>query len=236
MYVGERQVNAAQFEQAIPHLQEAVRIAPLSDKAVLLLAKAALKSGDTEIAAKALNGHDDGKFEDGNDADFLEVKTLWERALGALKTAKQAVDLEQQDGKGVEAAKLMHQAAAQYPESKGLASQLNYFDQGAAFSEKNYDRFLALAQQAYDKEPNGMNKAAIASAWACKYAVSGNAEFRQNAEQILEQAQQMVKGDAEQEKAMEEFLPRLRYRLDTRVIVGPQEYNKRFRSGEKGKK
>src|SRR5262249_9511036 len=113
MYLGERLVSETKYAEAEPHLKEAVRIAPNSEKAVLLLAKDGLKIGDAETAGKALQGHGEGHFENGQDADFLEVKALWERAIAALEKANKAGELAQQDGKEAETAKLMHEAAAQ---------------------------------------------------------------------------------------------------------------------------
>src|SRR3954469_11107897 len=42
MYIGERLVDEHQYERALPFLKETLRVAPQSDKAVLLTAKAAL--------------------------------------------------------------------------------------------------------------------------------------------------------------------------------------------------
>ena len=236
MYRGEKLVNQAKYAEAVPHLKEAVRIAPGSDKAVLLLAKAALKIGDMETAEKALQGHDGGHFENGQDQDVLELKALWDRATGAAKKANEASKLALEGGKDVEAAKLFRAAAAQYPESKEIAAAVPYFDEGAAFEQKNYDRFLSLAQEVFAKKPNATNAATIASAWACKYAVSGDAQFKDEAEQFLLKAQQMAQSDAEEKKEMEDYAPRIRYRIDSRQIITIQEYNKRFRSNEKEKK
>ncbi len=236
MYRGERLVKQAKYGEAVPHLQEAVRIAPGSDKAVLLLAKAALKIGDMQTAAKALQGHEDGRFENGQDADFLELKALWDRATGAAKKANEAGKLAQEGGKDVQAAKLFREAAAEYPESKEMAAAVSYFDEGAAFEQKDYDKFLALAQEVFAKTPSASNAATIASAWACKYAVSGNVQFKDEAEQFLTKAQQMAQSDAEEMKRLEEYMPRIRNRIDSREIITKQEYDKKFRSNEKEKK
>jgi len=236
MYRGEKLVKQAKYAEAVPHLKEAVRIAPGSDKAVLRLAKAALKIGDMETAAKALEGHDEGRFENAQDEDFVEMKALWERATGAATKANEAGKLALEGGKDVEAAKLFREAAAQYPESKEMAAAVPYFEEGAAFEQKNYDRFLSLAQKVFTEKPNATNAATIASAWACKYAVSGDAQFKDEAEQFLLKAQQMAQSDAEEKKQMEDYAPRIRYRIDSRQIITTQEYNKRFRSNEKEKK
>jgi hypothetical protein len=236
MYRGEGLVKQAKYAEAVPHLTEAVRIAPGSDKAVLLLAKAALKTGDVQTAAKALQGHEEGRFENGQDEDFLEMKALWDRATTAAKKANEAGKLALEGAKDVEAAKLFREAAAEYPESKEMTAAVPYFDEGAAFEQKDYDRFLALAQEVFAKKPNATNAATIASAWACKYAVSGNAHFKNEAEQFLLKAQQMPQSDTEETKQMEEYVPRIRHRIDSRQIITKQEYDKRFRSAEKGKK
>lgn len=236
MYLGERLVKQSKYAEAVPHLKEAVRIAPDSDKAVLLLAKAALKIGDVQTASKALQGHEEGKFENGQDADFLELKALWDRAMGAMKKANDAGKLAQEGGKDVEAAKLFRQAAAEYPESKEMAAAIPYFDEGAAFEQKDYDKFLALAQEVFAKTPTASNVATIASGWACKYAASGNAQFKDEAEQFLTKAQQMAQSDPEEMKRLEEYMPRIRHRIDSREVITKQEYDKRFRSNEKEKK
>lgn len=236
MYRGERLVKQAKYAEAVPHLKEAVRIAPGSDKAVLLLAKAALKIGDVEAASKALQGHEEGKFENGQDADFLELKALWDRAIGAMKKGHEASVLAEQDGKEVEAAKLMREAAGQYPESKDLARAVKNYDAGVAFAQKDYDRYLSFMQQDFSEQQDAMSAGALASAWACKYAVTGNPEFKQQAEAFLQKAQEFARADATGEKELEEYMPRIRYRIDSREIITKQEYDKRFRVKEKEKK
>jgi Tetratricopeptide repeat len=53
MYKGERLVHEGRFADAIPYLQRTVATAPESDKGVLLLAKAALLTGNVEVAQEA---------------------------------------------------------------------------------------------------------------------------------------------------------------------------------------
>jgi hypothetical protein len=236
MYVGERLVTARHYAEAVPHLQETVRIAPASDKAVLLLAKAALLSGDAESAAKALEGHNSGYFEDAGKPEFQEVDALWKRATGALKKADQASKLAEQDGNEVQAAQLMHAAATEYPEMPGLALAAEYFDSGVAFARKDYDKFLAIARKQWTEHPSAGDAAGVASALACKYAVSGDATFRQQAEEMLAKAQQMSKGDTEALKRLDEYLPRIRYRLDSRQIITKTEYDRKFRGAETASK
>lgn len=236
MYVGERLVAKGRYTLALPHLQETLRIAPNSDKAVLLTAKAALLSGDVETADKALQAHSGGHFENANNKDFREVEGLWNRATGALEKAEQAAKLEEQDGKEIEAARLMHEAAAAYPELPGLAAAAEYYDSGAAFARKDYDAFVAITRKQWNEHPSAATAAALASSLACKFAVTGDSSYRQQAEEMLAKAQQMAQGDTKALKNLEEYLPRIRYRLDTRQIITKQAYDRRFRSAEASKK
>ena len=232
MYVGERLVEKHDYEKALPYLQETLRIAPESDKAVLLTAKAALSIGDVDAADKAIQGHNAGHFEDANKPEFQEVKEMWGRANSAFGKAEAAAKLETQDGKAAEAARLMHEAASLYPEARGLAAAADTADEGAAFEAKDYDQFLAIAQKQWQKYPGSGTAAAVASAFACKYAVTGDAQYRQESEQMLDTSRQKVGTDPEQQKWFQEYAERIRHRLDSRQIITKTEYDRRFRSGQ----
>jgi len=232
MYVGERLVEEKRYEQALPYLKETLRIAPESDKAVLLTAKAALAVGDIDSADKAIQGHNAGHFDDADNRDFQEVKQTWDRAMRAMDKANQAAKLEQQDGHAAEAAALMREAVSIYPESRGLAVAAESADEGVAFEAKDYDRFLAIAQKQWQQDPSAGDAAAVASALACKYAVTGDSNFRQQAEQMLETARQKVGTDPEGQKSFQEYAERIRYRLDSRQIISKMEYDRKFRQGQ----
>ena len=192
MYIGERLVGESHFAEALPYLQETLRIAPQSDKAVLLASMAALKSGDPDAANKAFQAHNGGNFEDGNDPAFLEVKAVWDRAIAAVDKANAADKLAQQEGHAAEAAQMMHEAAASYPEAAGLAISAEYFDEGAAFERKDYDSFLSLTQKFWQKYPSAGTAAMVASALACKNAVTGDIAYRKQAEDMLQKAEQLA--------------------------------------------
>jgi hypothetical protein len=236
LYIGERLVQKRRYADALPHLKETLRIAPASDKAALLGAKAALLSGDFETADRAIQGHNGGHFEHAENPEFREVQALWNRATEALKKADRAAELEQQDGKEEEAAKLMHAAASEYPELPSLAFVAEYYDSGAAFARKDYDRFVAIALKQWSEHASAATAAGLASSLACKFAVTGDASYRQQSEEMLTKAQQMAQGDVEALKNLEEYLPRIRYRLDSRQIITKKEYDRRFRSAQASKK
>jgi tetratricopeptide (TPR) repeat protein len=236
MYVGERLMDDGRFAEALPYLQETLRVAPSSDKAVLLTAKAALKIGDVDAANKALQGHDGGRFEDGKDGKFLEVNTLWERAIGAMDKAGKANKLMEQDGHAAEAAHLMHEAAASYPEASFLAVAAEEYDEGAAFERMDYDAYLSMAEKQWKDRPGSFTTAAVASALACKYAVTGDVSYRKQSEEMLQKAQQQAQGNPDEMKGFQEFAERIHYRLDSRQVIGKQEYERKFRSGQKQEK
>ncbi len=230
MYKGEHLVHQKRYAEAIPYLQRTVDLAPTSDKAVLLLAKSALLTGNIELAQKVLQGHDRGHFEDANNDNFREVDALWNRALKAMDDADQASKLVDQDGKAVQAATLMHHAADTYPEMIALKVAAETYDEGSAFERKDYDTFLAIAQKQWNEFPGPETAGAVASALACKYAVTGEPQYRQQAEEMLQKAHQLSANDLAEEKRYAEYAERIQYRLKSRQIISTAEFNRRFRS------
>ncbi len=234
MYAGERLVEQGKYKEAVPLLKEADGVAPQSDKASLLLAKAALRIGDVVTAQKALQAHDAGHYETSGDSQ--EVSALWNRATAALEKADKASDLEGQPGKAEEAEALMRQASAEYPEMAQLATAIPYFEAGSAFDRKDYDRFLAISEGIWKAQPDSANAAGqLAGALACKYAVSGDPSFRTRSEEMMGKAQQLSHGDHAAQQSEQEYAERLKYRMDTREIINKQEYDRRFRGGKETK-
>jgi len=146
--------------------------------------------------------------------------------------AQQAAKLVEQEGHAAEAAHLMHEAASTYPESAGLALAAETYDEGTAFERKDYDMFLSIAQKQWKEHPGPGTQAAVSSALACKYAVTGIPTYRQQSEAMLEELAKAVRGDREQENNFGEYSERIRYRLDSRQIITKQEHDRRFRSGQ----
>jgi len=232
MYVGEHLVEKRRYAEALPHLQETLRIAPASDKAALLAAKAALLTGDVGSAGKALQGHNGGYFDDASKPEFQEVNNMWKRAMDALGKAERAQKLEEEDGKEIEAAQLMHEAASMYPEMPALKFAAESYEEGVAFLRKDYDAFLAIAQKQWKEQAMPQTAAALASALACKYAATKDISFRRQSEEMLERARQMAQGNADALKNLDEFAERNRYRLESGLIVSKAEYDRRFRGAK----
>jgi len=102
---------------------------------------------------------------------------------------------------------------------------------GVAFDSKNYDEFLARMKSLADNNPHdAMAVAGVASAYACKYAVTGDPQFRQQALDWLLRAEKA--GGAGQPPFIE-YQARIRHRLDTREIISREEYQRRFADQQK---
>jgi hypothetical protein len=231
LYVGERLVDEHRYAQAVPYLAQTVRVAPNSDKAVLLFAKASLLSGNPEPVQAAMKGHNGGRFEDS--PEFHQVEAIFSRVLTASKDADDASKLILQPGKEEQAAQLMHQAAAAYPEASQLADAAQELDEGVAFVHQDYDGFLAITGKLWNAHPDSARYSGeMASALACKYAVTGDISWRQKAEGMLEKSRQLLPQSPEALKAFQEYEERIRYRLDSREIIDKAEYDRRFRAGK----
>lgn len=233
LYHGERLVTARQYGQAIPELKAAVAVAPDCEKCVLLLAKAALLDGDAKLGFEALNAHNQGRFEKSDLA--TEITPIADRAGKAFELNQTVAKLVEQ--KETEKALQTLQSAEQlYPEWPGFKEEERGIRVGSAFDKKDYDTFLQLSE-AYSKDfPESSEAVAgVASALACKYAVTGQDTYRQRSEEILEKARSLAHS-AEDTKAFQEYAERIRYRLKSRQIIDKPEYDRRFRSNPPGAK
>lgn len=226
--LGERLVSQGRYGEAIPHLQDTLRVAPQSQKAILLTAKSYLLIGEP---GKGFDATRSRAEYDKSDL-FNEVQGIFDRVDKALTKADEAKKLAD-ERKYDAAARLMREAAALYPELTDLARGAHYFEVSEAFERKDYDRFVVLAEQAYNRDPKSPDQAAeLASALACKYAVTGDPAFRSRAEQLLEQARLGSQSSAELKTSYEEYSERIRYRLKSREIIDRDEYDRRFRKKE----
>lgn len=228
---GERLVQARQFAQAGDPLRRVLKIAPASEKAILLLAKSDVLSGNPVEASQIIAGHNGGRFKEGPLAS--EVASLMTRIGRAFQKAE-AANKFSKEKKWAEAAQAMREAAVIYPEFPSLGIQAESAEAAVAFEKQDYDGFLAKAE-ASAKKYSDVSYAAgmLASALACKYAVTGNPAFRQRAEEALARARQLTPAEAQAQAATKEYEERIRYRLDSREIIDLDEYNRRFRKDTK---
>src|SRR5262245_32875735 len=136
--------------------------------------------------------------------------------------------LMQQD-RSAEALAFLMKAKAATPGVEAIEHAVALAEQGAAFDAKDYDTFLAKSQEMSKRDPkDAFAVAGVASAYACKYAVTGSEEFRTQSLAHLDKARAMSGADPAQFKDYEE---RIRYRLETREIINKAEYDKRFPQG-----
>ena len=230
LVLGERLVAARQYEPAISQLKATLAIAPDCEKAVLLLAKADLLSGRYDEGHKTLIGHRGGQFKEGPLTS--EVLQIHARIARGLEKAQEASKLYEA-GNGIEAARAIHEAAALVPEARGLPDAIDIYEGAAAFHRKDYDGYLALAEKGWKNHSQSSDYAAtLASALACKYAVTGDAAFGARAEEMLEKARQLAASSPEATQRIKEYEERTRYRLKTRQIIDPKEYDRRFHPEE----
>jgi hypothetical protein len=133
--------------------------------------------------------------------------------------------------KSAEALPLLRAYAAKYP-GDAAAELVLGAEMGAAFDAHDYDAFLAKAQEwAQRQKDNPIGVAGLASAYACKYAATQDESFRAQALELLHKAKASAGAQAAE---IQEYEERTLYRLETRQIISPAEYKKRFPNGRKG--
>jgi tetratricopeptide (TPR) repeat protein len=160
-----------------------------------------------------------------------------ERAVTLLNASSERVPEEaallvNQERSG-EAIPLLKEAVAIRPDDPAYALALLEAEAGFAYEQKDYDRFLEVAQTLARRQPdNPIAALGVASAHACKYAVTGDEAPKTLAERQIEAASKMKGAD---QPAFAEYLDRIRYRLETREIISRGEYLRRFPNGRRPK-
>ena len=139
----------------------------------------------------------------------------------------QGISLLQQDK--CDEAVVHFQRCQQLPPDMGVRSLTLQAEMSAAFNKKDYDRFLDRSQEWLRELPQDRTAvAAVASAYACKYAVTGDRQFRNRAMEMLEKAEGMKDQPLEPTYAQ-----RILHRLESREIIDHDEFVKRFPNGWK---
>lgn len=131
--------------------------------------------------------------------------------------------------RATEAVPLLQKARNLVRNNPGLERLLDSAEAGAAFEEKDYDKFLAKALEITKKAGADWQAIAqVASAYACKYAVTGDELFKKQSLEFLDKAGKQIGADHPDFK---EYESRIRHRLQSREIISRREYNKRFPGG-----
>jgi len=149
-----------------------------------------------------------------------------ETLLRLLKEGSDQAEANKRD----EALKSLEEAKRAYPGFKGYKGFESGIDLTIAFNTKDYDKFLSLEEAEAVRVPeNSMAVAGVASALACKYAVTGDEKYARDTEDRLQKAQKLAGSDPQLMASYREYSERIRYRLKTREIIDKTEYDKRFR-------
>ena len=226
LYKGEKLIAQRKFAEAAPVLDAALQVAPDCEKCILLFAKAKILSGHPAPAFDRIRRHKNGNF--GTNELASEVRNLVKRVKRASDKAQEVNKLVEQN-RYAEAGKLAREAQQIYPEDPSWQRAILSLEIGDAFERKDYDTFLALAQKVFELEPGSSLAAAqVASALACKFAVTNDPAWRARAEEALEKARQLSV-TPEGKNSFEEYQERILHRLNSRQIITKAEYDRRFR-------
>jgi len=134
------------------------------------------------------------------------------------------------EGRSAEALTRLRGLDGKLPPNFQVEEVMKEAERGAAFDSKDYDRLLELSLAALQRSP-GDAKAlgAVASAYACKFAATGDEAFQRQSLDYLSQAD--ARGG--QDPAWQEYRQRIRHRLATREILVPAEFHRRYPDGWK---
>jgi hypothetical protein len=225
LVAGRRAMDRQDYQSAATHFAELLPIKPSDQDVILVSAKAYLMTGDVAGAQQFLQLRE--RYDD--DALFKEVNAFWDRATRAYAKADSAGKLANANQTAA-AYRLISEAAKEYPEASALAVGVLLIRGGDAFERKDYDLFLSANREALVLMPEQPRViAGVASALACKFAVTGNPAYRAEAESLLAVAERAAARTAQDKQDYDEYAERIRHRLATRIIIDQAEYNRRFR-------
>ncbi len=103
---------------------------------------------------------------------------------------------------------------------------------GKCFDERDYDGFLEHATEMAKRHPDEPTAVAqVASAYACKYAVTEDAQFKEKALEALGRAKAIAQGDPD----FAEYEDRILHRIESREVISRKQFQERFPHGWHGK-
>lgn len=105
----------------------------------------------------------------------------------------------------------------------------------AAYDRGSYDEMERYAAEAAATAPGDpIAVAAMASAQACRFAVSGDSVLLVAAHETLARAEAIAATDPSMTERFQEYKDRILFRLATREIISREEFIRRFPNGWKG--
>lgn len=114
------------------------------------------------------------------------------------------------------------------PEEYNINQLILQARMGAGFDSKNYDQFLLAAKEFLNLDKSfAMSWASVASAYACKYAVSNVDSIKESALLYLSKAKQID----DTTKEMLEYYNRIEHRIFTRNVISTKEFQEKYPTG-----
>ncbi|MEN6439517.1 MAG: zinc-ribbon domain-containing protein [Syntrophobacter sp.] len=148
---------------------------------------------------------------------YLQVMAVYTEGLFFLSQDKNA-----------QALKNLKYCENKLPASYHVDQLLLRAEMGTAFDSKDYDRLLACAKSLAAKNPDDpFIQASLSSAYACKFAQTGDEDLEKQAIACLRQARAKSKDDA----SFKDYEQRILHRLQSREVISSDEFKRRFPSG-----
>jgi hypothetical protein len=207
--------------EAVLHYQKALESGTTSVDVLQNTALAYLRAGMPEEAYKLVEGRTFEKTE-----LFRSVEAEFNRWVQASEKANNAAQLYKEK-KYREAAKSMHEAAAAYPELPSFADSADRLDYTVLFDARDYDGLVNLSEKLWARNHTYESAAALAGAYACRYAVTGDDEIKRKATHMMDSARSLAKSKDDQED-LSEWQPRFDHRIQTRRILTREQYYSLF--------
>ena len=207
--------------EAVLHFQKALESGTTSADVLQNTALAYLRAGMPEEAYKLVEGRTFEKTE-----LFRSVEAEFDRWVQASEKANNAAQLYKEK-KYREAAKSMHEAAAAYPELPSFAHSADRLDYTVLFDAGDYDGLVNLSEKLWTRNHTYESAAALAGAYACRYAVTGDDEIKRKATHMMDRARSLAKSKDDQDD-LSEWRPRFDHRIQTRRILTREQYYSLF--------
>ncbi|MFQ5602751.1 MAG: tetratricopeptide repeat protein [bacterium] len=132
------------------------------------------------------------------------------------------------EGQSAEAQEEFLMCGETLPEEYNLDVLILQAEKGARFDSQDYDGFLRASKELAKLYPDdAITIGSVASAYACKYAISNDEKFKVKALDWLSKAQQLA-GDDED---FREYENRIQFRLYSQEIISNDEFKRRFPNG-----
>jgi hypothetical protein len=225
-YKGRKLLNGNQPGQAVPYFEEALKVGANSSEVAGYAAMAYLKSGHPDAAYKVVK---DVSFK--KDAFYNSLEAEFGRVDQAAIKADEASKLYA-EAKYTEAASRMHEAAKTYPAFTPFAIQSKLLDASVAFYAGDYPAMVELTEPLWAEYHTYDAAVAVANAYACVFASTGEDAAREKAVEMMTTAKTLA-STKEAQDDLREYEPRFNHRIETRKILTREQYNAMFRAEAK---